>query len=206
MGSPRFEGIHAQLDFKLSYGNKNQTQLTFVQNIVLKSKSEQNRNYEKYSQTGITVKIHTNHAGISATAIMRIALQKVCGVSPYSSFVLQSLHACLLQYRPQLRPLYLLNHLDWTKINNQVAFTISAFTQSILTSKSTSRGQKIDSCVDTKSYCSGTICHERSDILKSSYKQTLPQVCNQNALIIKGGEDKDRKQYCFIIIVLHHNE
>ena len=30
MGSPRFEGIHAQLDFKLSYGNKNQTQLTFV--------------------------------------------------------------------------------------------------------------------------------------------------------------------------------
>ena len=64
MDSPRFEGIHAQLDCKLSYGNKNQTQLTLVQNIVLKSKSEQNRNYEKYSQTGTTVKIHTNHAGI----------------------------------------------------------------------------------------------------------------------------------------------
>ena len=62
MGSPRFEGIHAQLDCKLSYGNKNQTQLTLVYNIVLKSKSEQNRNYEKYSQTGITVKIHINHA------------------------------------------------------------------------------------------------------------------------------------------------
>ena len=30
MDSPSFEGFHAQLDFKLTYGNKNQTQQTLV--------------------------------------------------------------------------------------------------------------------------------------------------------------------------------
>ena len=30
MGSPSFEGFHAQLDCKLTNGNKNQTQLTLV--------------------------------------------------------------------------------------------------------------------------------------------------------------------------------
>ena len=67
------ESFHAQLDRKLTYGNKNQTQLTLVKYIkcrVQKKKTEQNRNGEKYSQTGITFKIHTNHDGVRATAIM----------------------------------------------------------------------------------------------------------------------------------------
>ena len=33
MDSPNFEGFHAQLDCKFTYGNKNQTQLTLVQYI-----------------------------------------------------------------------------------------------------------------------------------------------------------------------------
>ena len=37
---------------------------------MFKNKTEQNRNDEKYNQTGITVKIHTNHDGVRATAIM----------------------------------------------------------------------------------------------------------------------------------------
>ena len=31
---------------------------------MFKNKTEQNRNDEKYNQTGITVKIHTNHDGV----------------------------------------------------------------------------------------------------------------------------------------------
>ena len=31
---------------------------------VFKNKTEQNRDDENYSQTGITVKIHTNHDGV----------------------------------------------------------------------------------------------------------------------------------------------
>ena len=37
---------------------------------MFKNKTEQNRNYEKYNQTGITVKIHTNHDGVRANMIM----------------------------------------------------------------------------------------------------------------------------------------
>ena len=72
MDSPSFEGFHAQLDCKLTNGNKNQTQLTLVQYIKFefKNKTEQNRNDKKYSQSGITVIIHTNHDGVRATAIM----------------------------------------------------------------------------------------------------------------------------------------
>ena len=71
MDSPSFQGFHAQLDCKLTDGNKNQTQLTLVLFIKFefKNKTEQNRN-DKYSQTGITVKIHTNHDGIRTTASM----------------------------------------------------------------------------------------------------------------------------------------
>ena len=36
---------------------------------MIKNKTEQNRNDEKYNQTSITVKIHTHHAGVRATAI-----------------------------------------------------------------------------------------------------------------------------------------
>ena len=35
-----------------------------------KNKTEQNRNDDKYNQTGLTVEIHTNHDGVRATAIM----------------------------------------------------------------------------------------------------------------------------------------
>ena len=37
---------------------------------MFKNKTEQNRNDEKSSQTGITVEIHTNHDGVRATAIL----------------------------------------------------------------------------------------------------------------------------------------
>ena len=58
MDTPSLEGFHAQLDWKLTKGNKNQIQLTPVQYVqfVLKNKTEQSRNDEKYNQTGITVK------------------------------------------------------------------------------------------------------------------------------------------------------
>ena len=54
------------------YGNKNQTQLTVLYYIefCVQNKTEQNRNDEKYSQTGTTVKFHTNHEGARGTAIM----------------------------------------------------------------------------------------------------------------------------------------
>ena len=37
---------------------------------MFKNKTEQNRNDEKYNQTGITVKIHSNHDGVWANMIM----------------------------------------------------------------------------------------------------------------------------------------
>ena len=37
---------------------------------MFKNKTEQNRNDEKYNQTGIIVKIHTNHDGVGANMIM----------------------------------------------------------------------------------------------------------------------------------------
>ena len=72
MDSPSFEGFHAQLDCKLTNGNKNQTQLTLVWywKFEFKNKTEQNRNDKKYSQRGITVMIRTSHDGFRATAIM----------------------------------------------------------------------------------------------------------------------------------------
>ena len=49
MESPRFEGFHAQLDCKLTNGNKNKTQLT---RIVFKVRvQEQNRT--KQNKTGV---------------------------------------------------------------------------------------------------------------------------------------------------------
>ena len=35
MNSPSFNGFHAQLDWKLTYGNENQTHLTLLQYISL---------------------------------------------------------------------------------------------------------------------------------------------------------------------------
>ena len=37
---------------------------------MFKNKTEQNRNDEKYNQTGLAVKIHTNHDGVRANVIM----------------------------------------------------------------------------------------------------------------------------------------
>ena len=60
MNSPSFESFHAQLDCKLTYGNKNQTQLTLVLYILFRVQ-KQNRNDEKHSQTGITVTTRTSN-------------------------------------------------------------------------------------------------------------------------------------------------
>ena len=38
--------------------------------LSVKKKTEQNMNDEKYNQTGLTVKIHTDHDGARATEIM----------------------------------------------------------------------------------------------------------------------------------------
>ena len=47
--SPSFKGFHAQLDCELTYGNRNQTQLTLVKytKFYVQNKAEQNRNDEK---------------------------------------------------------------------------------------------------------------------------------------------------------------
>ena len=52
---------------------------------MLKNKTEKNRNDEKYNQTGITVKIHTNHDGVRATAIM---LRSIAASSSWRSSVI----------------------------------------------------------------------------------------------------------------------
>ena len=62
MDSPSFEGFHSQLGCKLTNGKKKSN--TANTGIVYKVRiQKQNRNDRKYSQTGITVKIHTNHDG-----------------------------------------------------------------------------------------------------------------------------------------------
>ena len=69
MDSPSFKDFNAQLDCKCTYGNKNQTQLTLVYKVRVQ---KQNRKDKKYSQSGITVIIHTNHDGVRATASERL--------------------------------------------------------------------------------------------------------------------------------------
>ena len=72
MDSPGSEGFHAQLDCKLTDGDKkSNTANSCIVSIVSCSKAKEKiRNYEKYSQTGVTVKIHTNYDGIESTTIM----------------------------------------------------------------------------------------------------------------------------------------
>ena len=55
MDCPNFEGFHAQLDCKLTYGNKGQTQPTLAQYIQFRVQKQKrtNRNDEKQNQTGI---------------------------------------------------------------------------------------------------------------------------------------------------------
>ena len=52
---------------------------------MFKNKTEQNRNDEKYNQTGITVKIHTNHNGVKANMIM---LKSIAACSSWRSLVI----------------------------------------------------------------------------------------------------------------------
>ena len=61
MDSLNFEGFHAQLDCKFTYGNKNQTQLTLVQYIQfrvqekkIQKETVKNSNDEKYNQTCVS--------------------------------------------------------------------------------------------------------------------------------------------------------
>ena len=49
---------------------------------MFKNKTEQNRNDERYNQTGLAVKSHTKHGGIRATAIM---LRSVAASSSWRS-------------------------------------------------------------------------------------------------------------------------
>ena len=53
--------------------------------LSVKNKTEQNMNDEKYNQTGLTVKIHTNHDGVRATAIM---LRSITASSSWRSSVI----------------------------------------------------------------------------------------------------------------------
>ena len=52
---------------------------------MFKNKTEQNRNDEKYNQTGITVKIHSNHDGFWANTIM---LKSIAAQSSWRSPVI----------------------------------------------------------------------------------------------------------------------
>ena len=72
MDSLSFKGFHTELNCKLMYSNKNQTQLTPVQSLKFhfQKQNSTEQNNEKYNQTGITVKICTNHDGVRANAIM----------------------------------------------------------------------------------------------------------------------------------------
>ena len=49
MDSPNFEGFHAQLDCKFTYGNKNQTQLTLYSLYIVSCTGKKNteRNSKK---------------------------------------------------------------------------------------------------------------------------------------------------------------
>ena len=68
-------------------GNKNQTRLTLVYYIKFRVQKQNNtkQNDEKYNLTGITVKIHINHDGIRATAIM---LSSIAASSSWRSSVI----------------------------------------------------------------------------------------------------------------------
>ena len=61
--NPKPKNLHTVIKIKLSYHSN--TIFFGVQ-----KKTEENKNDKKYSQTGIIVKIHTNHDGVRATAIM----------------------------------------------------------------------------------------------------------------------------------------
>ena len=54
---------------KKNQQGKNVALRTYIK-FEFKNKTEQNRNDKKYSQSGITIIIHTNHDGVRATAIM----------------------------------------------------------------------------------------------------------------------------------------
>ena len=104
-----FWRFHAQQDCKLTSDNKNLTLIKYIQFLVkkqnnkqattTKKKTEQSRNDEKYWQTGITVKIHSNHEGARVSCFSLHFFFSCCN---------RFMHA-LQQNRAQSRLLYLLN-------------------------------------------------------------------------------------------------
>ena len=60
---------------------------------MFKNKTEQNRNDGKYNQTGITVKIHTNHNGVKANMIM---LKSIAACSSWRSLVITTVIPVIL--------------------------------------------------------------------------------------------------------------
>ena len=56
MDSPKFEGFHAQIDFKLTYGNKNQTQQTLVWWIQFRVQKQNKTKQEWWKKKNIIIK------------------------------------------------------------------------------------------------------------------------------------------------------
>ena len=56
-----------------------------VYKVLSVKKKNRTKNDEKYNQTGLTVKIHTNHDGVRATAIM---LRSIAASSSWRSSVI----------------------------------------------------------------------------------------------------------------------
>ena len=67
---------------------------------MIKNKTEQNRNDEKYNQTSITVKIHTHHAGVRATAITLRWRSSVIAVKQASGTTSAALRVKKLELAP----------------------------------------------------------------------------------------------------------
>ena len=82
---------------------------------VFKNKKEQNRDDEKYSQTGITVKIHTNHDGVRANIIM---LKSIAARSSWRSPVIavkqaQKLHRPPFEWKNKSLLWYPFRCVEW---------------------------------------------------------------------------------------------
>ena len=67
---------------------------------MIKNKTEQNRYDEKYNQTSITVKIHTHHAGVRATAITLRWRSSVIAVKQASGTTSAALRVKKLELAP----------------------------------------------------------------------------------------------------------
>ena len=82
---------------------------------MFKNKTEQNRNDEKYNQTGITVKIHSNHDGVWANMIM---LKSIAARSSWRSPVIavkqaQKLHRPPFEWKNKSLLWYPFRCVEW---------------------------------------------------------------------------------------------